>query len=1310
MALSEQKLRELAEIEPPRFLERIADFLADLTLRTSGTAVLERDQEGAGRPIGSVGLQAESFGMLLSHRAAFHGVADPVHSLYRLMRPYQIGPYELRQFTMWLVKFHDKLSETEALRVPPVVAAAPRAEPARPAVSREAVGPAPSPPSAFRLPAVAGAGAVGSETELARGSRRRVGIVRRPGTDDEEVVEEVPAGSRRVIQRPAGGGGVDSTAAAEARPAASQPTREPDVISRAWQAGHRSGQPAGIPPEVEVAPSTAKRVAMRTLWLSNLSMASAAAGVMIGRSVAPATMAARLTSPATLGVAGPAATGSMLQPPYMSFPLSHPPVSTASWLGVAPPAPYPADFVPMPGAPAPLRSLVVPQPAFERPSIVAMPSLGVQMPVLPGREALSIYETAHQAYTGTADVHPLGRPRGTRGAVEDALQPTAEPSIHPSPAPQRGPSPIPGLLAAGLAGFLLGRLTSRGGGQPVLGPQVYDLFAEPVPSRTGVPRLRIFSPSLPGSLEATLVASGAGPTAVGGTPGGAFLQVGIPLLGAGPSPGRGLGTAPGMTVPSPMDILGGTVAARRGPATSAPIRVPSQVLPRLGEVTLVAPPIAVASEAAERRGSAVAFDWKALARASGPLDQTGLRRLREALPEGTQAIYPAIPRQDLPAGAVNLRLAPSLLRPLLTQAYGSHAAGIAGAAASTASALSLAPLPAAPMPARILPVRRPAGAVESVLPSPTPSITGALEEAGAGQARRSPMLDFLGVPVRLAPSLAGRAELRDELAARGVATQGATPQVVRPHLFQALREQVFPGVQAIQAEPDRSAWRKAAPHFGLRDSEPTTVLSPDARVKPPRADAPLPQLHTGAPSPVLRPWLAQTVAERSAGAVPMSLAAAPWLAGAFGMPSHRPPHTAGRVSEPRLGMDERVEPFASPMTVPMGVRGVPSVPAERPIHALWPTPEAEPRSPQDWSPVHLPPVEAHGRLRVPEGAPAEHSAPPAPLFSMRGALLADRSPLSSDLLPSLPGLPARPAMPTSELASRPFLPSLRTDWHQGIALPGARPEIRPAFRSSLPMAISLPRITQARHPALASDSLPSAGTLDTPTRVAAKPTAQQGVRPLVSPAPFGVPMLAPIPLPIFASTAQRPALGTAIATPTHQTLPTTGKRSSEAPAALHLTVQHSMGGPQPTALPSMPMDAAPLPLPTARVDIPPVEPPPMFLPGAGEPTSPVALPSRASSVVSHAPRRYYASVDAGPARRLAVQKATSETAGIVGGPHQPLPSPHRARQMPADTQRASILSSREEGMTANEVFLLANDVWAILKRRLQWEADRRGRW
>jgi hypothetical protein len=179
--------------------------------------------------------------------------------------------------------------------------------------------------------------------------------------------------------------------------------------------------------------------------------------------------------------------------------------------------------------------------------------------------------------------------------------------------------------------------------------------------------------------------------------------------------------------------------------------------PRLGEVTVVAPPMLVASEQSERRGSAVAFDWPVLARGAGELDAAGLKRLQQVLPPGAQAIYPALPKGALPANAVNLRLAPSLLRPLLSQAYGSEAAGIAGSAAAMASGAATTMPANLPSLGRIVPAARPVGAGAGVLGQDSKGPAGALLDAGAGQARRSPMLDFLGVPIRLAPSLGGRA-------------------------------------------------------------------------------------------------------------------------------------------------------------------------------------------------------------------------------------------------------------------------------------------------------------------------------------------------------------------------------------------------------------------------------------------------------------------------------------------------------------------------------------------------------------------------
>lgn len=67
------------------------------------------------------------------------------------------------------------------------------------------------------------------------------------------------------------------------------------------------------------------------------------------------------------------------------------------------------------------------------------------------------------------------------------------------------------------------------------------------------------------------------------------------------------------------------------------------------------------------------------------------------------------------------------------------------------------------------------------------------------------------------------------------------PHVVRPEQFAPLKNTMFSAFQSVSAEPDKQAWQKAAPAYGLRDAEPHTLLSPDSRVKMPSAGAPLPQ-------------------------------------------------------------------------------------------------------------------------------------------------------------------------------------------------------------------------------------------------------------------------------------------------------------------------------------------------------------------------------------------------------------------------------------------------------------------------------------
>lgn len=318
------------------------------------------------------------------------------------------------------------------------------------------------------------------------------------------------------------------------------------------------------------------------------------------------------------------------------------------------------------------------------------------------------------------------------------------------------------------------------------------------------------------------------------------------------------------------------------PETPSPMRFD----PRMGQITLVAPPVTVASKETAEAGSAVQFDLKSLAAGAGNLDASSLGNLTSALP-GVQAIYPALPAGQLGPSAINLQLDTALLGSLLSKGYG----GI-----STASASKIATAIPKASPTRsssilslggaIVPKGHPSSAATGILPASSNDPVGALGLAGQTQAKRGGPLDFLGVPVKLAPSLTGKTELADQIQARtpAVAKDGGT---VKPSQFSALRSKVFPGFSSIVAEPNQSAWRKAAPSYGLRDSHPTSLLAPDARIKPLAPSEPRPQREAGVQAgKAANPLVARLIAPPIPRAMAHSASLTPSHAASMGLRSH----------------------------------------------------------------------------------------------------------------------------------------------------------------------------------------------------------------------------------------------------------------------------------------------------------------------------------------------------------------------------------------------------------------------------------------
>ena len=305
------------------------------------------------------------------------------------------------------------------------------------------------------------------------------------------------------------------------------------------------------------------------------------------------------------------------------------------------------------------------------------------------------------------------------------------------------------------------------------------------------------------------------------------------------------GTAPPFAVapPSPMTMFMGSESGTAvldatlttdtpGRGMIAPVS-PFAVTPEMGQLTLMAPPLQIASTQAERGGIAASVDWQTLAVGVGPLDEGGLSRLKQVLPMQTSVLYPALPPGSLGQGAVNLPLSASLVQSLLQKGYGNPGMGTATRAVDMATSAGGGKPPAAPLTAQIIPGRRPAGAAAGVFghPDEMQGGAGALGQAGKGQAARGGVLDFLGLPVRLAPSLGGRSDLARETTLRSTGQGLIKPQqTLRPEQFAPLRNRLFPAFSSMAVEPDKAAWRKAAPAFGLRDGSPTTLLAPDARI------------------------------------------------------------------------------------------------------------------------------------------------------------------------------------------------------------------------------------------------------------------------------------------------------------------------------------------------------------------------------------------------------------------------------------------------------------------------------------------------
>lgn len=628
----------------------------------------------------------------------------------------------------------------------------------------------------------------------------------------------------------------------------------------------------------------------------------------------------------------------------------------------------------------------------------------------------------------------------------------------------------------------------------------------------------------------------------------------------------------------------------RGQEPAAQVPLPAN--PLMGQITLVSPPMQVASQESERSGSAVSFDVKQLAKATGPLDATSLAMLKSALPPGAQAIYPALPQGSLGPQAVNMKLAPSLLGQILTQGYGPQAAAAAPSFAADASAMSPSTQAGAPLQASLVPTAmRPMDQAAGLFGQKDLDGPGALRTAGAANASRGGALDFLGMPVRLAPSLSGNPETQQAAEARKVLPAGAAA-IMRPNEFAPMRSKLFSGGNTIHAEPNKSAWEKAAPSFGLRDAEPHTLLSPDARIKPPHESAPLPQMGDGAATPLKRALHSATVV------APAAAAAIDTAQG----------HMPGGA---------------------LVSRALPTFPAGG----------AMPGSQRGFAGA-LPSL----GLNMPGAAAA------APMGSL-GDVSFGTAPHVRSRRPSI-GAPnlSFPALPA--LQSFNFMPAA------GVAAAAAGSRVASRFSPSQPVG------TGAGPSATVHEALPS---LDAPTTAPAERFSTPA-----SAAPIGMSR------PGGAQSPQIPAV-----TPTG----TPATPSFSAPSF----------SPPSMARPSVPTTTA-----GARASLPSLGSMSTSTYAPAMPSSTSTFTSSTTNLVSRAPEMPIAA--SVPASRSFTQTQSVIQRARPGGAVHANRTEHSNR-----TESTTNSIAQDPGASAHEVGLLANEVWSILKRKLQFEAERLGK-
>ncbi len=258
--------------------------------------------------------------------------------------------------------------------------------------------------------------------------------------------------------------------------------------------------------------------------------------------------------------------------------------------------------------------------------------------------------------------------------------------------------------------------------------------------------------------------------------------------------------------------FGGQPSIGDGPAGFPGSAMP-RVSPTFAQVTVLAPPPLVESQDLHGRGAAMEFEWAQLARQAGQMDASGFEQMQALLPPGTQLVYPALPLNRLPLGAVNLNLAPEVAGDLAGRAYGSKSAEIAERSALVAHASTGGTPSAVPLQAAFVPSIPPIGGLMG--PAARTAFGPKADGDPLNPDRARPALEFMGLKVRLAPQLGAIPDIGSIVALQRPST--SIPFPIKSEKFGSLKQGLLRSPHDVAVRPDAARWQKEAPRFGLSE-------------------------------------------------------------------------------------------------------------------------------------------------------------------------------------------------------------------------------------------------------------------------------------------------------------------------------------------------------------------------------------------------------------------------------------------------------------------------------------------------------------